>query len=97
MKGWGDSASAICVAKILETISSNTLELFTFNTCFFFKLSSVNYGLVVLCLLLWLFWVYFCNLICSFVHAVLRVYCCFYFRCRTAVEVHIRKVLQPAT
>ena len=35
MEGWGDSASAIYVCgKILETIHSTTLVLFTFCTCF---------------------------------------------------------------
>ena len=34
MKGLGDSASVICVEKILETIDSTTLVLFfSFGTC----------------------------------------------------------------
>ena len=32
MKGWGDSASAVCVGKILETIQITTLVLFTLCT-----------------------------------------------------------------
>jgi len=44
VKTWGDSASAICVEKILETIHSTTLVIVYLLYVLYFKLSCVYFG-----------------------------------------------------
>jgi len=50
VKGWGDSTSAICVEKILETIHSTYLGVVYLLYMYYFKLFCVNCCLVVLCI-----------------------------------------------
>ena len=81
VKGWGESVSAICVGKNTRNYIQHflTLVLFTFCACCILR-SLVR--IVVSFVYCWSSLVCIVVILCVF--AVLVVYCCFYFRCRTA-------------
>ena len=75
VKGWGESVSTICVGKNTRNCIQYFLTLVLFTFCICCILRCLVY-IVVSCLV--------CIVVTLCVFALLCVYCCFYFRCRTA-------------
>jgi len=83
VKGWGESVSTICVGKNTGKCIQYflTVVLFTVCTCCIVRCVVC---IVVSCLVCIVVSCLVCIVVILCVFVVLRVYCCFYFRCRTA-------------